>query len=79
VIDMNIRRDNIRHFRTRMAIHIISDAHGGLGRPLWVIAREYIWNKSFGGLGINPDDAARIMRAIGMGKKSIRRACALPA
>jgi len=75
---MNTRRDNIRHFRTRMAIYMASDAEGGVARPLWVIAQEYIWCRSFGALGMDPVDAARIMRAIGMGKKSIRRATTAP-
>lgn len=69
---MNTRQDNIRHFLKRMASHIIRDAEaGGLGRPLWSIARQYI-----GYLGMSPVDAARVMRYLGMGKKSIRSAIA---
>jgi hypothetical protein len=65
---MNDRRINVRHFRSRMIGHIMTEAHGGLARPLWVIAREYISD------GINPSDATRIMRGLGMGRKSIRAA-----
>ena len=81
---MNTRRDNIRHFRTRMAIYMARAAEDPVARPLWVLqealfARQYIWCRSFGALGMDPVDAARIMRALGMGKKFIRRATTPPA